>query len=102
MGVSVVVWPDDDAPVRCRVFAGDIAEDPATGSAGLGLGVTAVALGLLPGEGTSSFELRQGVEMGRPSTLHLEVDASGGRAVAARVAGDVVGVSRGLIAVPAP
>jgi predicted PhzF superfamily epimerase YddE/YHI9 len=38
--------------------------------------------------------------MGRPSLLHLEVDAAGGSAVAARVAGDVVPVSRGRIAVP--
>lgn len=99
MGVSVVAWSDAGL-ARCRVFAGDIAEDPATGSAALGLAVAAVAHGLLPGEGRSSFELRQGVEMGRPSTLHVEVEASGGRAVQARVAGDVVRVSQGRIAVP--
>ena len=103
LGLSVVVWPDARGAaelVRCRVFAGDIAEDPATGSAALGLAVAAVAEGLLPGEGTSSFELRQGVEMGRPSVLHVQVDAAGGRAVEARVSGDVVRVSRGWISAP--
>lgn len=107
LGLSVVVWPGAGGgsgasrdPVRCRVFAGDIAEDPATGSAALGLSVAAVAQELLPGEGSSTFDLWQGVEMGRPSVLHLEVDAVAGRAVEARVSGDVVRVSRGWIAVP--
>lgn len=101
LGLSVVAWPDAPGdPVRCRVFAGDIAEDPATGSAALGLAVAAVAQGLLPVDGTSSFELRQGVEMGRPSVLHVEVDAASGRAVEARVSGDVVRVSRGWIIAP--
>ena len=35
-------------------------EDPATGSAALGLGVWLVASGLLPGEGTSAYAVRQG------------------------------------------
>jgi len=110
LGLSVVAWPGAPGapgalgspgdPVRCRVFAGDIAEDPATGSAALGLAVAAVAEGLLPPEGTSSFELWQGVEMGRPSVLHVEVDAVSGRAVEARVAGDVARVSRGWITAP--
>ena len=89
-------------PVRARLFAGDIgvAEDPATGSAALALAVQAVAAGLLSADGTSSFEVLQGVEMGRPSTLHVEVDAEGGRAVRARVSGSVVPVSSGTITVP--
>ncbi|HEX5535444.1 MAG TPA: PhzF family phenazine biosynthesis protein [Actinomycetales bacterium] len=89
-------------PVRARLFAGDIgvAEDPATGSAALALAVQAVAAGLLPADGTSSFEVLQGVELGRPSTLHVEVDAEGGRAVQARVSGSVVPVSSGTISAP--
>lgn len=89
-------------PVRARLFAGDIgvAEDPATGSAALALAVQAVAAGLLPADGTSSFEVLQGVEMGRPSTLYVEVDAEGGGAVRARVSGSVVPVSSGTITVP--
>jgi len=89
-------------PVRARLFADDIgvAEDPATGSAALALAVHAVAAGLLPADGTSSFEVLQGVELGRPSTLFVEVDAEGGRAVQARVTGSVVAVSSGTITVP--
>lgn len=102
--VYVVAWPSpgraDD--VRARMFATDIGvpEDPATGSAALGLAVHAVAVGLLMGEGTSRFVVRQGVEMGRPSTLVVEVDAAGGKAIAARVSGNAVAVSSGEVAIP--
>lgn len=124
-GVYVVGWPGTDdwpaldgaaagvdaaragavlgEPVRARLFPGDpgSAEDPATGSAALGLAVHAVACGLLPGDGTSTFEVLQGVELRRPSRLFVEVDAVDGRAVQARVSGHVVPVSSGTIAVPA-
>lgn len=114
-GVYVVAWPGTDdwpsaagpgavlpEPVRARMFATDIgaAEDPATGSAALALAVQAVVAGLLPADGTSSFEVSQGVELGRPSQLLVEVDAVAGRAVEARVSGHVVPVSSGTIAVP--
>lgn len=89
-------------PVHARAFAGDIgvAEDPATGSAALGLGAYLVASELLAGEGTSRYVVRQGVEMGRPSTLYGSVTARDGRAVECRVGGDVVPVARGRIRVP--
>ena len=68
-----------------RVFAGDLrwGEDPATGSAALGTGVWLVATGLLPGDGTSSYVVRQGEKLGRPSVLSCTVTAAGGRAVCA-------------------
>ena len=86
-----------------RVFAGDLHwdEDPATGSAALGTGVWLVAAGLLPGEGTSSYVVRQGEKMGRPSVLSCTVTASGGRAVSATVQGAVVPIASGRIRVPA-
>lgn len=105
----LVGWPVDGVgsrsrpePVRARLFAADlgVAEDPATGSAALGLAVHAVASGLLPGDGTSAFVVSQGVELGRPSWLHVEVDAAHGRAVRARVSGDVVAISSGAVAIP--
>ena len=51
------------------MFAGDIgiAEDPATGSAALALGVWLAASGLVPAEGDHGLTVEQGVEMGRPS-----------------------------------
>ena len=51
--------------VRARMFAGDIgiAEDPATGSAALALGVWLAASGLVPAEGDHGLTIEQGVEM---------------------------------------
>lgn len=103
----LVGWPPEGSapgqPVRARLFAADlgVVEDPATGSAALGLAVHAVASALLPGEGRSTFTVSQGTELGRPSTLRVEVEAVGGRAVVTRVSGDVVAVSTGVVAIPA-
>ena len=100
-GVAVLAWQDGRA--HARVFPGGlgIAEDPATGSAALGLGVWLVASGLLAADGESSYEIAQGGEMGRPSRLACAVTAAGGRAVECRVSGTVAAVARGQIAVPA-
>ena len=77
-----------------------VAEDPATGSAALGLGVWLVASGLLPGEGESPYTVRQGAEIQRPSILDCTVTAAGGVAVRATVTGQVVPVAEGRINVP--
>jgi trans-2,3-dihydro-3-hydroxyanthranilate isomerase len=100
-GVSVLSWDAATSTAYARVFAEDEAwEDPATGSAALGTGVFLVASGLLAGEGTSSYTIRQGEHMGRPSLLECTVTAAGGRAVAATVRGAVVPVATGRIRVP--
>ena len=101
-GVSVLSWDAATSTAYARVFAGDLrwGEDPATGSAALGTGVWLVQSGLLSGEGTSSYVIRQGDKLGRPSVLECTVTASGGRAVAATVRGAVVPVARGRIRVP--
>ena len=80
-----------------RLFAPGfgITEDPATGSAALALGVHLVAEGLVPADGTTSYVVDQGAEMGRPSRLECQVDAAAGAAVRARVRGRAVAVSRG-------
>jgi trans-2,3-dihydro-3-hydroxyanthranilate isomerase len=102
-GVSVVHWDADTATAFVRVFAGDLrwSEDPATGSAALGLGVWLVDSGLLPGEGTSSYTVRQGEQLGRPSLLECTVTACAGSAVSATVRGTVVPIASGRIRVPA-
>ena len=92
-----------DAPrltVHSRVFVpgGGIPEDPATGSAAAGLGMALAASGLLPEGGR--YDITQGVEMGRPSSLAGRVEASGGRATLCHVAGQVHQVASGEIAVP--
>lgn len=99
-GVAVVGWHDGAA--KARVFTDDIgpAEDPATGSAALGLGAVLVEVGLLPGDGESRFTVRQGIELGRPSTLECLVEARGGRAVRCHVGGGVVAVASGTIRRP--
>ncbi len=101
-GVAVLSWDAATATAYARVFAADLAwrEDPATGSAALGAGVWLVETGLLAGDGTSSFTVRQGERMGRPSVLECTVTAVTGRAVAATVRGAVVPIARGRIAVP--
>jgi len=100
--VSVFAWQPDERVAHARVFGFELGvpEDPATGSAALGLGVWLVASGLLPGEGRSTYGVRQGVEMGRPSWLDCTVTAAGGVAVGATVAGAVHPVAHGEIAVP--
>lgn len=101
-GVSVLSWDAATATAYARVFAGDLrwGEDPATGSAALGTGVWLVEAGLLAREGTSSYVVRQGEQLGRPSVLECTVTASAGKAVAATVRGAVVPVARGRIRVP--
>ena len=99
---GVCVFSFDGTAAHSRVFAGGagVAEDPATGSAALGLGVFLVASGLLPPDSTSTFTISQGVEMGRPSRLSVAVRADGGRVVGATVSGGVVPVARGRITPP--
>jgi trans-2,3-dihydro-3-hydroxyanthranilate isomerase len=101
-GLSISVWDAGTRCARTRVFAGDLGvpEDPATGSAALGLGAYLVAEGLLPADGESAYTITQGVEMGRPSVLECSVVATGGVATQCRVAGAVVPVSRGEITPP--
>ncbi|MFR9777115.1 PhzF family phenazine biosynthesis protein [Micromonospora sp. MS34] len=100
--VSVFSWDAGSQTAHARVFVPGLGvpEDPATGSAGLGLGVWLVASGLLPGEGRAEYVIRQGVEIHRPSTLACMVTAAGGVAVGATVTGQVMPVARGEIAVP--
>jgi trans-2,3-dihydro-3-hydroxyanthranilate isomerase len=103
-GPDVVVFSWDDAEHRAhtRVFVPSLGvpEDPATGSAALGFGVWLVASGRLPGDGPSSYVVRQGVELHRPSTLECSVEAAAGAAVRVTVTGSVVRVASGEILVP--
>ncbi|WBB72980.1 PhzF family phenazine biosynthesis protein [Micromonospora sp. WMMD1128] len=100
--VSLFSWDADSQTAHARVFVPGLGvpEDPATGSAALGLGVWLVASGLLPGEGRTPYAVRQGIEINRPSSLFCTVTAAGGSAVGATVSGQVMPVARGEIAVP--
>ncbi|MGH8444926.1 MAG: PhzF family phenazine biosynthesis protein [Solimonas sp.] len=88
-----------EGELRARMFAPDmgIAEDPATGSAAAAL---AGALGSeAQADGTYVWVLHQGVEMGRPSVLHIAADRSGGSVTAVRVGGHSVLMSDGSLGV---
>lgn len=100
--ISVFAWDPETRSAHARVFCPGVSvpEDPATGSAALGLGVWLVAAGWLPGRDTSGYTVHQGIEMHRPSLLRCTVSAAGGSATGATVAGHVVQVGRGEIAVP--
>jgi trans-2,3-dihydro-3-hydroxyanthranilate isomerase len=84
--------------IRARMFAPGmgVGEDPATGSAAAAL---AGFLGLRSEtrEGTVRWTLDQGVEMGRPSRLEMEVDLKRGQLEAIRVGGASVMVSSGAL-----
>jgi trans-2,3-dihydro-3-hydroxyanthranilate isomerase len=99
---GVCVFSFDGTDAHSRVFAGGagVAEDPATGSAALGLGVFLVVSGLLPGNSTATFTVAQGLEIGRPSHLSVMVRAENGRVAEARVSGGVVPVATGRITLP--
>ncbi|MGZ4489290.1 MAG: PhzF family phenazine biosynthesis protein [Nocardioidaceae bacterium] len=86
--------------VHARVFVPGllVPEDPATGSAAAGLGMALVASGLLPEGGR--YDISQGHEMGRPSTLHGRVTAESGTVSLCQVSGQVQHVGTGEIAVP--
>lgn len=96
----------DEAPdgfdYQARMFAPvhGIPEDPATGSA------AAAFAGWLGHhdsmtDGTISRVIAQGVEMGRPSRLEIEVDKREGQVSAVRVTGSAVFISEGSIVLPA-
>lgn len=101
-GVVVCAWDAGTATSYARAFADDLAwgEDPGTGSAALAAGVWLVETGLLPPDGTSTYTVRQGEKLGRPSVLSCSVTAFEGRAISATVRGAVVPIASGRIRVP--
>ncbi len=85
--------------VHVRLFAPTLGvpEDPATGSANGGLGAYLVQHRVLPLHANPvRFRSEQGIEMGRRSTLEVEVDHVAGVPTAVRVAGQVVKVGEGV------
>jgi len=71
-----------------------VVEDPATGSAGGSLGAYLVKHGRL--KPSEPLAIQQGVEMGRPSEIHVEVNSDRGRLVP-KVSGSAVRVFEGQI-----
>jgi trans-2,3-dihydro-3-hydroxyanthranilate isomerase len=91
------------ADIQARMFAPQlgIIEDPATGSAAAALaGYLADAQPEV--DGTSRWVVDQGIEMKRPSRLHIECDRTASRVQAVRVGGESVLVAQARFVVPSP
>ncbi|SOE10447.1 trans-2,3-dihydro-3-hydroxyanthranilate isomerase [Hoeflea halophila] len=85
---------------HARMFApGDgMPEDPATGSAAAALsGAIHHFDGLL--DGNHALVIEQGVEMGRPSLIHLHIDSAGNQVSHVRIGGEAVRVAEGKLLV---
>ncbi|PRD45134.1 PhzF family phenazine biosynthesis protein [Phyllobacterium phragmitis] len=87
---------DSDFHARMFVTAGNHYEDPATGSA-----VAAFAGAIhhfdKPVDGITQLWIEQGMEMGRPSRIRLEIDIENRRIAGARIGGSAVKVAEGMI-----
>ena len=86
-----------EGTVHARVFAPalGVVEDPATGSASGALGAYLVRHGLVEAKPTARILVEQGYEMGRPSAIHVEVDADQTGPTEVRVGGKAVEVAEG-------
>jgi trans-2,3-dihydro-3-hydroxyanthranilate isomerase len=85
---------------HARVFAPDtgVAEDPATGSAAVGLAGVIQRFDALP-DGLHKRQIEQGYEMGRPSTIVLSLEVQHGKLHTVRIGGHAVRVAEGRIEV---
>ncbi|MDB5660903.1 MAG: PhzF family phenazine biosynthesis protein [Cypionkella sp.] len=95
---AYVYTPGDNCDFQARMFAPTAGtyEDPATGSASAILAAQLWASGAVA-PGTTKFALRQGVEMGRPSSIGLTIDADANGPTAVRIKGSAVPISSGQI-----
>ena len=75
-----------------------IAEDPATGGASGPLGCYLLRHGAVSAEAARTLISAQGVKMGRPSRIHIDIDSADDATVrAVRVGGQAVLVGEGTL-----
>jgi len=86
------------AKFHARMFSPDmgIAEDPATGSAVAALSGAIHYFDALP-DGHAPLLVEQGVEMGRPSFIHLHIEVKDGDIARARIGGQAVRIASGTL-----
>ena len=84
---------------RSRMFAphDGVPEDPATGGASAPFGAYAAAYGLIKPAPRTSFLIQQGVEMGRPSEIKVEVARKASGPLAIRIGGRCAIVGEGAM-----
>lgn len=71
-------------------------EDPATGSAAAAFAGVVTRFDT-PRDGSSRFWVEQGIEMGRPSRIRIELDIDKGILTAARIGGHAIKVAEGVL-----
>ena len=83
---------------HARMFGPEtgIFEDPATGSAVASFAGAIAQFDELP-DGWHVFHIEQGIEMGRPSLITLELEMDGGEITGGRIGGNAVEFARGSI-----
>jgi trans-2,3-dihydro-3-hydroxyanthranilate isomerase len=88
----------DDFDIRARMFAplSGVPEDPATGSANCALAGLLAHYGQ-DRNGSFTWRIAQGVEMGRPSTLTARAEKRNGVVQTTRIGGAAVLISEGVI-----
>ncbi|MEP0566227.1 MAG: PhzF family phenazine biosynthesis protein [Paracoccaceae bacterium] len=93
--LAIFIYCRGGANIDARMFQplGGIPEDPATGSAAVAL---AGYLGQLDAT-SQSFEITQGVDMGRPSLINAEVTVDGGTPTSVAIKGQAVKVMEGRL-----
>ncbi len=102
MHVFTTETVNPESTVHARGFAHlvGIPEDPVTGNANGALGAYLVKYGVVPLTGsTATIVSEQGIEIGRPGSLTVEVDHVNGVPKAVRVGGRCVQVARGVISI---
>jgi trans-2,3-dihydro-3-hydroxyanthranilate isomerase len=89
----------EGSTVHSRMFAPGmgITEDPATGGASGPLGSYLVRYGLAAAEPTAYIVSEQGIEMGRPSFIHIQITREGEEIVRVQVGGQAVYMGEGDI-----
>ena len=102
VGVFTLETVNKDASIHLRFFAPSIGidEDAAAGSAAGGLGAYLARWNVLPEEELRDFSVEQGLEMGRPSRLYVNVEVQDGRPVKVKVGGYSVTILSGTLKLP--
>jgi trans-2,3-dihydro-3-hydroxyanthranilate isomerase len=97
--VYLYIRSSDDFDIRARMFAplSGVPEDPATGSANCALAGLLAHYNSQQPNGSFSWRIAQGVEMGRPSTLIARAEKRDGVVQTTRIGGAAVLVSEGVI-----
>ncbi len=89
-----------DRQIHSRMFAphvADIPEDPATGVAAGPMGAYVARYNVLPRQPEMRFVIEQGIEMGRPSFISVEIKTDGEDITNIRIGGQAVIVGEGEI-----